>query len=236
MALFKPRKLRVLYSVDKPDGSTVDFDIRLGENGLLEDVPEEGPAWTRLGGKRCPGCNTPGGYCRAALAITPAVEAFIDTDSLAQVRTRVSMPNYTAEVICPVPKVVSSIMGLTMAASGCSTMAPFRAMAIYHQPFSTLEETVIRAAGYVLLGRWARGGLAAENPFAPLIDAWERVEDVNARIGRSLSEYCAGDATLNGLANLDVFAKAGVFGLESALTALKPALLAWDIGLPTANR
>ncbi len=230
--MFQPRKLRVTYSVDKPDGEMVEFAIRLDEHGLLEDLPADGPAWTHMNAERCANCTVEGAACRAALAIVPVVEAFIDIDSLQQVRARACLPNYTAEIEAPISHVASSIMGLSMAASGCPKIAPFRGMAIFHQPFSTLEETVIRAAGFTLLGRWAHGTLADEDPFAPLIDAWQRLEEVNMLISRSLRDHCAADAALNGLVNLDMFAKAGVFGLKSALVALRPALLAWDLGLP----
>ena len=234
--MFEPRKLIVTYSVDLPDGRTVETVVRLDEHGLLENAPTEGPEWTRLGGQRCAGCTARCNACRAALAISPVVEAFSGIDSLQEVRARVTMRNYTATVTCPVARVVSSIMGLTMAASGCTTMAPFRAMAIYHQPFSTLEDTVIRAAGFMLLGRWANGTLDAAEPFAPLLEAWQRLEEINLRIGRALQAHCETDAALNGLANLDMFAKAGAFGLESALAALKPALLAWNlVGMPAAR-
>lgn len=234
--MFEPRKLRVSYSVERPDADAIEFVIRLDEHGMLEDLPGEGPAWTRMEGQRCTDCTARGDACRAATAIAPVVDAFIGIDSLQQVRARATLPSYTAEMNGPVSKVVSSIMGLTMAASGCPKLAPFRAMAMYHQPFSTLEDTVIRAAGFMLLGRWAHATLTDQDPFAPLIEAWEQLEEVNMRIGRCLQDYCATDAALNGLVNLDMFAKAGVFGLESALAALRPTLLAWDLGLPAAQR
>lgn len=226
--MFEPRKLRVTYRVEKPAGEAIEFVIRLDEHGLLEWAPEPDPAWIRFGIDRCRGCESGDGICRAARAIVPVVRAFIDCDSLQEVRASAELPNYTATVTCTLPTVVASIMGLTMAASGCPATAPFRAMAIYHQPFATLEETAIRAAGFALLGRWAHGTLAAAEPFALLIEAWSRLEEMNMRIGRALQAYCETDATLNGLANLDMFAKAGAFGLDRALAALKPALLAWD--------
>lgn len=229
--MFEPRKLRIHYSVTKPDGGTVDFDIRLDEHGLLEDMPDRAPAWTRLKGGRCPDCTAPKGACRAALSIVPVVDGFKAIDSLQLVKARVTTATYTAEVNCPASKVASSVMGLRMAASGCPKIAPFRAMALYHQPFSTLEETVIRAAGFMLLGRWAHGTLATEQPFEPLINAWLKLEEVNLRVGRSLDDHSATDGAANGLVNLDMFAKAGVFGLQSALDALKPALLAWELDL-----
>lgn len=229
--MFKPRKLRVTYSVEKPGGEVVEFAIRLDEQGLLEDLPANGPAWTQMNAGRCANCTVEGAACRAALAIVPVVEAFIDIDSLQQVRARACLPNYTAEIRAPISHVMSSIMGLSMAGSGCPKIAPFRGMAIFHQPFATLEETVVRAAGFMLLGRWAHGTLADEDPFAPLIDAWQQLEQVNMHISRSLRGHCAADSALNGLVNLDMFAKAGVFGLKSALAALRPTLLAWDLGL-----
>lgn len=230
-AMFEPRKLQVTYRIKQPDGETVEFDIRLDEHGLLEGMTDTGPDWTCLEGERCGDCTARHKNCRAAVAIAPVVDAFKAMDSLQQVKVCVTMGDATTEVNCSVAKVATSIMGLCMAASGCSKIAPFRAMALYHQPFSTLEETVIRAAGFMLLGRWAHGTLAAEDPFGPLIDAWERLEEVNARIGRSLQDYCHTDSALNGLVNLDIFAKAGPFGLTNALEALKPALLAWDLDL-----
>jgi hypothetical protein len=225
--MFEPRKLRVIYSVRKPDGTEVDFDNRLDERGLLEVLPDCGPDWTRLNGKRCTGCTGRHQSCQAALAIAPVVAAFKTMDSLEWVDVRVIMDNYTAEVVCDVSKVVSCIMGLRMAASGCPKIAPFRAMALYHQPFSSLEETVIRAAGFTLLGRWAHGTLGTNDPFSPLIDAWERLEEVNLRIAQAMRDHGSTDAALNGLVNLDMFAKAGGFGLRRALDALRPALLAW---------
>lgn len=232
--MFEPRKLRVHYGIEKSDGTRVDFDIRLDEQGLLEDLADSGPEWTRLQGERCPGCTARHANCRAALAIAPVVEAFKAMDSLEPVRARVTLTNHAVDARCAVSQVVSSVMGLRMAASGCSKLAPFRAMALYHQPFSTLEDTVIRAAGFMLLGRWAHGTLTSENPFGPLIEAWENLEEVNTRICRGMQAYCAADAALNGLVNLDMFAKSGGFGLQAALDALKPALLAWNIGLPAA--
>lgn len=228
--MFQARKLRVTYRVEKPDGEVVAFAIRLDEQGLLEDLPAEGPAWTQMNAERCANCTVEGGVCRAALAIVPVVEAFGDIDSLEQVRARAFLPGYTAEVTAPISHVASSIMGLCMAASGCPRLAPFRGMAVFHQPFATLEETVIRAAGFTLLGRWAHGTLADQDPFAPLIAAWQQLEEVNLHISRSLRDHCAADAALNGLVYLDMFAKGGGFGLESALAALRPTLLAWDLG------
>jgi hypothetical protein len=165
-------------------------------------------------------------HCRAALSIVPVVEAFLGLNSLETVRTRVTVGERVTETIAPVSQVISSLMGLCMAASGCPRTAPLRAMAVYHQPFATLEETVIRAAGFALLGRWAHGKLSdGEDPFAELMATWMDLEEVNSRIGRRLQAHCETDAALNGLVNLDMFAKGGTMGLTAALEALKPALV-----------
>jgi hypothetical protein len=230
MAMFEPRKLRVNYRIERKTGEVLDFDLRLDEHGLLEDLPDTGPEWTRIDGNRCLGCKSLCKYCRASIAIVPVVEACLTIDSLEVVHTRVTMGQRITEVRGPISQPIASLMGLCMAASGCSTTAPFRAMAVYHLPFATLEETVIRAAGFALLGHWAHGTLADENPFARLTEAWSELEEMNMRIGRRLQSCCETDATLNGLINLDMFAKSGGFGLESALKALRPALLATESG------
>lgn len=237
--MFEPRRLRVHYQVerktgesfqfrrnDQESGESFHFSLNLDESGLMESLPEHGPEWASASTERCSGCTSTGRYCRAALAIAPVVDAFLGLNSLESVRTRVTVANRVTETIAPVSQVISSLMGLCMAASGCPRTAPFRAMAVYHQPFATLEETVIRAAGFALLGRWAHGKpFDDEDPFAELLDSWGDLEEVNMRIVRRLQAYCATDAALNGLVNLDMFAKGGSLGLRSALEALKPALL-----------
>ena len=224
--MFEPKKVHVQYRIESQESGVREFDFRLDESGLLENMPDEGPEWTLLDGERCQGCTSPSRHCQAALAITPVVEAFHSLDSLQCVRTRASINGRVTEVTGPVTQAVSSMMGLCMAASGCVATAPFRAMAIHHRPFATLEETVIRAASFTLLWQWARGRFNQENPFAELLEAWANLEEVNQRIGRKLQTYCLNDATVNGLVGLDMFAKGGAIGLESALNALKPALLA----------
>lgn len=224
--MIEPRKLRVVYRVEFDDREPVVFDLRLDEHGLLQNMAERGPSWTRIDDDGCRGCRAAGDHCRAALSIMPVVEAFLEVDSLQTTRTRVTIGERSTEVIGPISQVVASLMGLCMPASGCAVAAPFRAMAIYHQPFATLEETVIRAAGFTLLEHWAHGTLCGDDPFAALIDAWAGLEQINLRIGRKLQQYCEKDATLNGLTSLDMFAKSGGFGLDAALKALKPALLA----------
>lgn len=224
--MFEPRKLNVAYVVEHDTGEVVEFDLHLDENGLLEGMPESGPEWAKAGVERCTGCATTGTYCRAALSITPVVNAFMSLDSLSTVRTRVKVGDRITEATTPISQVVSSLMGLCMASSGCPRTAPFRAMAVYHQPFATLEETIIRAAGFALLGRWAHGLLAdGADPFAELIATWADLEEVNLRISRRIQDHCASDASLNGLVNLDMFAKIGGIGLVAALEALKPALV-----------
>ncbi len=237
--MFEPRKLSVHYQVERKNGesfhfrrndtnngASFNFSLNLDENGLMESLPESGPEWAEASTERCAGCTSKSKYCLAAVAIASVVDAFLGLDSLETVRTRVTVGSRVTETITPVSQVVSSLLGLCMAASGCPRTAPFRAMAVYHQPFATLEETVIRAAGFSLLGRWAHGTLSSDDdPFAELMDSWADLEEVNLRIGRRLQPYCTTDAALNGLVNLDMFAKGGAMGLSSALEALKPALI-----------
>lgn len=224
--MIEPRRLRVTYRIEPRDGDPFVMVLQLDAAGRLEPLRDDGPAWTRVDGDRCAGCDHGGTHCPAALSIVPVVEAFKEIDSLQTARTCVTIGERTTEVTGPVSHVVASLIGLCMPASGCPAAAPFRAMAVYHQPFATLEETAIRAAGFALLERWALGTLHHEQPFASLIDAWSGLESVNQRIGRRLRDFIEQDAALNGLSNLDMFAKFGGFGLESALDALKPALLA----------
>lgn len=224
--MFASRRLHVRYWVYTDDEPPFSIRITLDDQGLLETWPETCPDWTRLDANRCTTCQTAGDHCRPALAIAPVVDAFMHLDSLQHVHCRATMENRVYEMAGPAPQIAASIMGLCMAASGCTATEPFRAMALFHHPFASPEENTIRAAGFALLRHWAHDTLDSDRPFAGLIDAWHNLEEANRRIGDRLHAYCERDASRNGIVNLDMFAKLGAWGLEHALNALKPALLA----------
>lgn len=222
--MFEPRKLTVHYWI-KPEGhDPIEFDIRLSESGLLEDTLACRPEWTRIRNDQCIGCASCQDHCVAALSIAPVIDAFLAMKSFVMAQARVTIDGRITEFHGPVSVAVSSLMGLCLAASGCQATAPFRVMAMYHQPFATLEVTVIRAAGFSLLRRWANSCLNEGNPFDELIEAWSRLGDLNHSISQRLARHCSSDATLNGLVNLDMFAKGGLLGLETALETLRPVL------------
>ena len=224
--MFEPNARQIIYRSAQPDRGTVQIDIHLNAQGLLDDLPATGPAWTRCEGAACGDCGSDGAHCLAALAIVPVVERCGELTSLDVVTAEAISNERHCQVAGPAARPLASIMGLLMAASGCSRLSAFRTMAQFHQPFATAEETVVRAAGFWLLQSWAAGTLAAADPFAPLREAWEGLEDVNRQVGRQLQLHCHTDAAPNGLAYLDALAKLGLFGLDEVLAALRPGLLA----------
>lgn len=232
--MFEPKAREVAYWIRKPAGREVRVDVRLDERGLLQTLPASGPEWARCGGDGCGVCGKAGRFCRAALAIAPVVADFGELDSLQVLEGRAQIGDRSCSIEAAAPRVLASLMGLLMAASGCPRLAAFRVMAVFHTPFSTAEETVVRAASFWLLQRWAMGVDTADEPFAGLIEAWEGLEEVNARIGGKLRAFCETDATTNGLVFLDALAKMGIMGLEGALEALRPALRATSPDMPAA--
>lgn len=236
--MFEPKTLHVAYRIETPGGRKVEFSIRLNARGLVDELPASGPLWTRRGRHGCPDCSAGGEYCLAALAIAPVVEQFHDLGSLQEVHACAEHAGRSSETRCPAPLALASVMGLLIAASGCPKSLPFRAMALYHLPFATAEETLTRAAGFWLLNLWAERALAVADPFARLIEAWGRLEEINIQLGRRLHESCPNDAAPNGVAYLDALAKIGMMAVESRLEALKPAFLSYGLdagGTPAAS-
>lgn len=222
--MFDPKRPDIEYRIVTAGGLAAEFTIRLDESGRLREPRCDDALWAERVPGGCPDCRAASAKCLAASAIAPVVERFRDVGSLEQVHAVVRQDDRHCEIRCTAPRALASIMGLLIAASGCHKSMPFRAMALYHQPFATADETLTRAAGFWLLNRWAGDSLCADSPFDDLIEAWADLEEINQQLSRRLHSICPTDAAPNGLAFLDALAKIGMMGLESRLEALRPAL------------
>ena len=68
-----------------------------------------------------------------------------------EVTTTVVTPERTYVQQGHAQEALRSLFGLIMATSGCPLMLPFKYMARYHLPFSTIEETISRITSTYLL-------------------------------------------------------------------------------------
>ena len=99
-----------------------------------------------------------------------------------------------------------------MATSGCPHLDWFRPLARFHLPFSTIEETMFRILSMHFVGEY----LNSEEEITLGIDKMKKhyaaVEVVNINFIKRIQARCKGDADLNAIAALDLFAK--LFSIE----------------------
>jgi hypothetical protein len=229
--MFSAKLRHIDYQIRKPCGTEIHIPIQLDERGLKRSDEEraglEAPSGaSEYMGADCRACERHYGRCKAETAIVDVAERFDDLHSTDRITTEVTIEGRTVSLESPAPRALASLMGLLMASSGCPRLIPFRAMALFHQPFATAEENVVRAAGFWLIRCWTQGTTTDESPFTALQEVWDSLEDVNRHVGEKLLARTSSDAASNGIAFLDVLAKMGTLGLDSALDMLRPVLTA----------
>lgn len=149
----------VEYRFDLENGSTITHGVEIDPLTLISSAPTVGipPEWARLGHERCEGCTLENSdYCPIALRISAPVERFSSFVSHTRVTATVTTPERTYLKKVDAQEGMRSLFGLIMATSGCPSMKPFRFMARYHLPFSSIEETVSRILGTYMLGQYFR--------------------------------------------------------------------------------
>jgi hypothetical protein len=122
---------------------------------------------------------------------------------------------------------IQSIFGLIMATSGCPHMDFLKLMARYHLPFSSLDETMVRALSFYLLKQAAKETIGKSGDFKlkELTAKYEMVNKVNQGIILRLRSLGGGDADRNALVILDTFAQLLPMTVGSDLTELAEKIL-----------
>lgn len=193
-----------------------DFTFRVTlDADTLEHVRTSGappPEWTRLSAHRCEVCRLDpleDEVCPVAVSMVDLVEEFGELISYHEAETTVTTKERTVSVKTSVQKALSSLVGLYMATSGCPTLFPLRPMARFHLPFATREETIVRAASSYLLAQYflKRHGRVHELDLAGLRKIYDDIHTVNISLAQRLRGVLTGDASVNAIVLLDLFAQ-----------------------------
>jgi hypothetical protein len=209
------------YRLTSPDGAVRTFTVPLDRNNLqlIQPARTSFPEWTNLSFHKCPNCplsEAASPQCPAAVSLIDVVDAFRSSQSIEEVAVDVETPERRYSKRCALQEVVSSLIGLHMAASGCPIMAKLRPMARSHLPFSTLEDTRYRALSMYLLAQYfiARRGGAADWDLSRLVKLYEEVLTVNTHFFKRLLSLGLEDASLNAVVRLDSFAGTIAFTVD----------------------
>lgn len=202
-----PKTLALNDAVSMDDGRSVPLD------------PEsENREWTQLEYQQCPHCplkKEQSPRCPIAHNLALVAESFKDVKSYEPVRVQVVAEPRTYLKQLSLQEGLHGIFGLIMATSGCPHLDFLKPMARFHLPFSTYEETIVRAVSFYLLRQYLKqkkGKGVADFELKDLEAAYQAVETVNLGIIERIKAIAAGDADANSVVILDGYAK--LLGIE----------------------
>ena len=219
-----PEVLTIRYQFDFPNGSRKNFAIALdGKNlQLVPEKKEQFPDWAKLSYFKCANCplsEQTQPYCPAAASIAGPAEEFSKMLSYEEVAVTIETEarHYTKQTT--VQKGLSSLVGLYMVTSGCPIMGKLRPMVRHHLPFANLAETVYRVISMYLLAQYliARRGKEPDWKLEKLAELYKDIHTVNTHFSQRLLHVVEGDANLNALAILDIFAQTVSFAIDEQM-------------------
>ena len=184
------------------------------------------PAWTERGEDLCGQCPGTCGmtHCPLAVSIAEVATAFQNHMSFSRVRLEVTTARRVYSADTTLQHALGSLLGLYMATSGCPVLAPFMAMARFHMPLASREETVFRSVGAYLIGQYllARHGGEPDWSLEGLQLCYEKVHTVNKALAERLRGQDPGDATLNAIVVLDLLAHELPRSIKEGLDGMLP--------------
>jgi len=215
------------YKLKFNDGNTIEYDF-VGDDilklKLTSDIPDN--AWIKLGHHQCENCpltkdthpNCPvAENLHVLLKDWGEIISYDDVELLVTSRQR----NITAKTTAQ--KALSSLLGLIMATSDCPHTRFFRAMAKFHLPLSSNEETSFRALSTFFMMQYfqSHDSDCVNFNLDGLKTIYENMHTVNVHMKQRLEDAVIEDAALNAVVILDLFAISMPYYLEDELEKLK---------------
>ena len=224
---------QIIYIINLPDDSPLEYQFTFdGERFVLNKENEQPAPWTELTFKKCKHCPYQAGsapkYCPAAYQLSLIVEDVDHLVSYERVHVTVQNRQRTIQQESSVQEVVSSLLGLILASSGCPHTEFLLPMARFHLPFASAEETLWRACGSFLLAQYFRGEEQAQTEMlSDILNRYENLEVINAALVKRLKSQINSDACPNAIVLLDNYAKHFPLYLDKSIERLKPLYSAY---------
>lgn len=220
--------IQILYRFKLPDETVDDFYISLNATtlGLQMERYVFLPPWTELSFHKCPNCTLSEEeetYCPVAGCLARIVHKFSHLLSYDKVMLEVKTRERDISQETTVQRAIASYMGLVMATCGCPHTEFLRPMARFHLPLASEEETIYRAISMYALAQHFVGqqGGRLDNDFKGLEQKYRNLQLINETILGRLQAASDTDSSVNGLLNLDVYARAMPYVIEDKIDELK---------------
>lgn len=198
------------YKLELENGSVLSHSIDVHKDFQISRLSESEklPEWAKLENGKCEGCNLSGSeYCPIAARLASPVQRFSGLVSHTPVRATVTTPERTYVKNVDAQEALRGLFGLIMATSGCPSMKPFRYMARYHLPFSSLEETVSRITSSYLLRQYYLHPERGEIPvdFRDIEGMYQTMVSLNEGMSRRLKNSTMAEGAVNAIVILSAY-------------------------------
>jgi len=220
--------ISIRYRFTFEDGSREVFNLRIDPRKieLISEKPEDLPIWTALGFHQCPNCplsNKTHSDCLIAVSLVSIVEGFEGLISYNKVHVDVESEGRLVSQDTTVQRGVSALMGLLIATSGCPHTTFFKAMARFHQPMASRDETIYRATSSYLMAQYFRkiDGLKADFELEGLKKIYNDMRTVNISVAKRLRAASETDSSVNAIILLDVYTQALPLVIEESLVRIR---------------
>jgi len=221
---------QITYRFLFADGQTreyaIDIDSSTGRSKLNASSINPPPAWTALEHKKCNHCplnSTDHPQCPVALSMATIVDDFKDQKSFEKVTVEVITKERTYKKDLALQEGLYGVLGLLMSTSDCPYFDFLRPMAMFHLPFSSLKETMIRSVSFYLLRQYfvAKKGGQPDFELKKFSEFYSQVEKVNSAMIERIRSISKADAEANSIVILDGFAKMLSFQIMDGLPDLE---------------
>ncbi len=219
----------VEYKLEVEDGSHHSYKLEIDKTTVQSrvDASEKPPEWARLNNQKCEQCTlVDSEYCPVALRLAAPMRRFGALMSHQRTHTTVKTEDRDYIKDSDVQDALRSLFGLIIATSGCPEMRPFKYMARFHLPFSSLEETVSRiTAAYLMqqfLAQSEREGTSVN--IKNLDTLYKRMEALNLGITKRLRGVGAQDGAINAVVILSTMSSLIPLVVQQEFDKLKQML------------
>lgn len=199
----------------------IDLDLKTLAFKPSKPIPPE--PWMELDHHICDDCPLQAqgiAQCPVAVNLGDLVKGFgaFDSFQVSDVEVHTAERSISRKEVA-VQQGLSSILGIVMVTSNCPDLDYLRPMVRLHLPFSSIEETTIRATSMYLLAQFTRARNDQEPDWSMrgLTSIYQRIDHINRRMVKRLQSASDKDASLNAVVILDTFAQMVPLSVEGTL-------------------
>jgi len=227
-----PGMLDITYRFYFQKGHRLEFPIKLDPHTLksVERVQDDLPEWTALEFQQCKNCPLDSkkiSHCPTAVRLVRITNSCQNLSPYEKITVEVVNQSRLVRGEAPAQQAISSLIGLIMATSGCPVTAVFKAMARYHMPLATEDETLYRVASMYFMAQYFknREGDPIDMNLEGLVSIYQAVQEVNTGMAKRLAAGAETDSAVKGIQQLDLFSHTLPRRLPTSVDELKHMFL-----------